>query len=80
MRRFGAASLDLAWTAAGRVDGYWERGLGPWDIAAGVLLVTEAGGMVSGIDGNQIDIRAGTVCAANLELNPQIVRMLKLAG
>ena len=80
VRRFGAASLDLAWTAAGRVDGYWERGLGPWDIAAGVLLVTEAGGMVSGIDGNQIDIRAGTVCAANLELNPQIVRMLKLAG
>ncbi len=54
VRRFGSAALDLAWTAAGRVDGYWERGLGAWDIAAGILLVTEAGGVVTAMDGGQV--------------------------
>ncbi len=47
VRRFGAASLDLAWVAAGRFDGYWERNIKPWDVAAGVLMVTESGGKVS---------------------------------
>src|SRR5487761_671626 len=50
LRRFGAASLDLAFVAAGRLDGYWERDLSPWDIAAGQILVREAGGIVSGIE------------------------------
>ena len=47
MRRFGAAALDLAWTAAGRIDGFWERGINLWDTAAGMVLVREAGGVVS---------------------------------
>ncbi len=47
IRRFGSAALDLAWTAAGRFDGYWELGVAPWDIAAGILLVREAGGIVT---------------------------------
>ncbi len=51
VRRFGAAALDLAWVAAGRFDGFWERDLSPWDIAAGILLVTEAGGRVTDADG-----------------------------
>ncbi len=51
IRRGGSAALDLAWVACGRLDGYWETGLGPWDVAAGFLLVTEAGGITSSIDG-----------------------------
>ena len=54
LRRFGAAALDLAWVAAGRFDGYWERGLSPWDMAAGIALVREAGGFVTDIDGRDI--------------------------
>ena len=53
LRRFGAAALDLAWVAAGRFDGYWERNLSPWDFAAGVLIVREAGGFVTDLDGNE---------------------------
>ena len=52
LRRFGAAALDLAWVAAGRLDAYWERNLSPWDMAAGLLLVREAGGFVTDLDGN----------------------------
>ena len=59
LRRFGAAALDLAWVAAGRFDGYWERSLSPWDIAAGVSLVREAGGFVTDLDGNERTIGAG---------------------
>ena len=51
LRRFGAAALDLAFVAAGRFDGYWERNLSPWDIAAGLILVREAGGFVTDLDG-----------------------------
>src|SRR6202034_770052 len=51
LRRFGAAALDLAWIAAGRLDAYWERDLSPWDMAAGMILVREAGGFVTDIDG-----------------------------
>ena len=80
VRRFGSAALDLAWTAAGRVDGYWERNLGPWDVAAGVLLVAEAGGSVTSLDGGPVDIRAGSICASNAELLPQILELLKAAG
>jgi myo-inositol-1(or 4)-monophosphatase len=80
IRRFGSASLDLAWTAAGRVDGYWERNLGAWDIAAGSLLVTEAGGKISAFDGGPVDLRSGAICAANQALHPQLLDLLKLAG
>ena len=59
LRRFGAAALDLAWVAAGRFDGYWERGLSPWDFAAGSLIVREAGGFVTDLDGNEAHMVAG---------------------
>ena len=69
IRRFGAAALDLAWVAAGRYDGYWELGLKRWDLAAGVLLVREAGGFVT--DPNGQDPRdTGEVIAANPHLHP----------
>src|SRR5277367_3532447 len=71
VRRFGSAALDLAYVAAGRFDGYWERGLGKWDIAAGILFVTEAGGMVTDADGGADPLGAGTILAANPELHPQ---------
>jgi myo-inositol-1(or 4)-monophosphatase len=80
VRRFGSAALDLAWVAAGRYDGYWERDLKAWDVAAGVLLVTEAGGMVTAVDGGALDLNAPTICAANLELHPVLVERLKAAG
>ena len=63
MRRAGAAALDLAFVAAGRVDGYWERGLQPWDLAAGVVLVEQAGGVVSGYGGEPLDLTSGRVVA-----------------
>jgi myo-inositol-1(or 4)-monophosphatase len=63
MRRWGAASLDLAYVAAGRFDGYWERELQAWDIAAGLLLVKEAGGLVSAIrDGDDILDKGAIIC------------------
>jgi myo-inositol-1(or 4)-monophosphatase len=79
VRRFGSAALDLAWVAAGRYDGYWERDLSPWDIAAGVLLVTEAGGKVTDADGGEEALRAGSVCAGNLEIQPQLLERLRAA-
>jgi myo-inositol-1(or 4)-monophosphatase len=68
MRRWGAASLDLAYVAAGRFDGFWERELNAWDIAAGMLLVKEAGGMVEGIREGQNPLESGSVIAGNQAL------------
>ncbi|MBW4617862.1 MAG: inositol monophosphatase [Cyanosarcina radialis HA8281-LM2] len=65
VRRSGAASLDLAHVACGRVDGFWERGLSPWDIAAGVVIVREAGGQVTAYDGSPLDISSGRLLATN---------------
>ena len=64
-RRAGAASLDLAYTAAGRLDGFWEMKLKPWDVAAGQLLVTEAGGQVSDFNGRPLDINGQECLASN---------------
>jgi myo-inositol-1(or 4)-monophosphatase len=80
VRRFGSAALDLAWVAAGRYDGYWERDLSPWDLAAGVLLVTEAGGKVTDADGGEDVLAAGSVCAGNLEVHPQLLDRLAAAA
>ncbi len=80
VRRFGSAALDLAWVAAGRFDGFWERDLNRWDIAAGLLLVTEAGGKVTDLDGEGEMLAKGSVCAANMELHPQLLEKLKAAG
>src|SRR5690606_38002557 len=76
IRRFGAASLDLAYVAAGRVDGYWERWLSPWDIAAGILMVREAGGFSSDISGGQNMLEDGTIVAANEPIHRQLLQQL----
>ncbi len=65
MRQWGSAALDLSYVAAGRFDGFWERELKPWDVAAGVLLVREAGGMVSGLRDGQDPVEDGALVAAN---------------
>ncbi|RAK59141.1 inositol monophosphatase [Phenylobacterium hankyongense] len=79
VRRFGSAALDLAWVAAGRYDGYWERDLQSWDIAAGILLVTEAGGKVTDAEGQVDPLVTGSICAANLEIHPQLIERLRAA-
>ena len=79
VRRFGAASLDLAYVATGRVDGFWERGLSPWDVAAGILLVREAGGVISDLDGGA-KVLDGQILASNEHLHPLILKLLKDAG
>jgi myo-inositol-1(or 4)-monophosphatase len=79
VRRFGAAALDLAYVAAGRFDGFWERGLKPWDMAAGILLVREAGGFVSDLDGGSRALEAGHILAANDTLHPMLLKLLKAA-
>ena len=65
VRRLGAAALDLAYVAAGRYDGFWESNLKPWDIAAGILLVTEEGGIISDLKGGDTFLQTGDVLAAN---------------
>jgi len=80
LRRFGAASLDLAFIAAGRLDGYWERNLQPWDMAAGQILVREAGGTVSGIAGDDDPLKTGNVIAGNEFIHAELVKILKPLG
>ena len=65
VRRSGSAALDLAHVACGRLDGYWERGIAPWDIAAGVVLLSEAGGKVTAYDGSPLSIESGRILATN---------------
>ncbi len=77
-RRGGSAALDLAYVAAGRLDAYWEAGLQPWDIAAGCLLVQEAGGMVTDIQGSSLNLEKGDVLAANPKLHGAFVELLKV--
>jgi myo-inositol-1(or 4)-monophosphatase len=77
IRRCGAASLDLAYTAAGRFDAFWERGLNAWDMAAGILLVREAGGIVTNIDGSPDPFSNGDVLAANQELHPLLMGLIQ---
>jgi myo-inositol-1(or 4)-monophosphatase len=79
LRRFGAASLDLAWVAAGRFDGYWERGLSPWDIAAGIILVREAGGFVTDLEGGDTMLSSGDISAGNEGIQRDLLRTLKEA-
>lgn len=76
IRRFGAASLDLAWVAAGRFDGFWESSLKPWDTAAGCLLVREAGGFVSDYRGRSLPIHSDQVLAANDGLHSRLHKLV----
>jgi myo-inositol-1(or 4)-monophosphatase len=76
VRRFGSAALDLAYVAAGRFDGYWERGLNAWDVAAGAVLVREAGGHCKEIDGGDF-LKTGNVVAANERLMPLLIKAVR---
>ncbi len=76
VRRFGSAALDLAWVAAGRFDGFWERNLGPWDVAAGIVLVREAGGYVTEIAGPGRPGSGASILAANDALHRPLMRLL----
>jgi myo-inositol-1(or 4)-monophosphatase len=80
LRRYGAATLDLAWIAAGRLDAYWERDLSPWDLAAGGLLVREAGGFVSDCDGGDAIFAKAQVVAGNDTMHHELLRLLKEAA
>ena len=76
IRRFGAASLDLAWLAAGKFDGFWESGLKPWDVAAGILLVREAGGFVTDFRGGNQPMERQQVIAGNDALHSRLHKLL----
>lgn len=78
VRRVGAAALDLALTASGQFDGYWEMKLKPWDMAAGVLLVAEAGGKVTNYAGAPVDLEAGEVVASNGHIHDELVAAIAL--
>ncbi len=77
VRRWGAAALDLAYVAAGRYDGFWERGLKPWDVAAGLLLVREAGGFTGPIRDGQDVLESGNVIAANSEIFEPFAKIIR---
>ncbi len=76
IRRFGSAALDLAWVAAGRYDGFWESGLQIWDVAAGILLVREAGGFVSDFRGGERVIDRGEIIAASDAIHSRLHRLI----
>jgi myo-inositol-1(or 4)-monophosphatase len=80
VRRFGAASLDLAMVASGRFDGFWERDLSHWDLAAGLLLVSEAGGLWTDMAGGADVLGTGGIVAGNPEIQPQLLARLKAAA
>ena len=80
LRRSGSAALDLAYVAAGRYEGFWEPGLAPWDIAAGALLVREAGGFITTIDGGDGFLASGDVLAANDKLHQPLMALLAGRG
>jgi myo-inositol-1(or 4)-monophosphatase len=77
VRRAGAAALDLAYVACGRLDAFWELGLSPWDMAAGALLVQEAGGLVGDLQGEQTWLDSGDIIAATPKVFPQLVEALR---
>ena len=77
IRRAGAAALDLAYVACGRLDAFWEMGLSPWDMVAGALLVQEAGGLVGGFSGEQDWLASGDICAATPKLFPPMLEALR---
>ena len=79
VRRLGVASLDLAYVAAGRFDGYWEFNLSPWDLAAGILIIREAGGYVTDIGGGSGMLARGDVLAANTHLHEPLMQLLNKA-
>ena len=77
VRRLGSAVIDLAYVACGRLDAFWEMGLSPWDMAAGALLVTEAGGLVADLQGEQSYLESGDICAATPKVLPVLLGALR---
>jgi myo-inositol-1(or 4)-monophosphatase len=80
IRRTGAACIDLAWTAAGRFDAYWEHALQPWDMAAGIVLIREAGGMVTDLNGGQEMFDSGGIAVGNSYVHKQLLALLETTG
>ena len=76
VRRLGCASMDLAGVACGRLDGYWERGIQPWDMAAGIVILREAGGKITAYDGSPLDIASGRVLATNGSIHDELSQAL----
>ncbi len=79
VRRTGAASIDLAWVAQGRFDGYWERYIQSWDIAAGIVIVREAGGLVSDMEGRQNMLNAGEIVCGNEYIHAALLKRIAAA-
>ena len=77
IRRSGSAALDIAWVAAGRYDAYWEKGLSLWDIAAGIVIIREAGGVITGFDGDESDLFNGNVIAGNDNIHEALLKKIK---
>jgi myo-inositol-1(or 4)-monophosphatase len=77
VRRAGAAALDLAYVACGRLDAFWELGLSPWDMAAGTLLVTEGGGLVGDLQGEQTFMESGDICCSTPKVFPALLDTLR---
>jgi myo-inositol-1(or 4)-monophosphatase len=80
LRRFGAAALDLAWVAAGRLDAYWERNLSAWDMAAGLILVREAGGFASDLDGGEDIFDKREILAGNEAMQRELLALIRQAN
>jgi len=78
-RHMGSAALDLAYVAAGRIDAYWERGIKAWDVAAGVLLVREAGGFVTSIENDDNPVHSGNLVAGNQQVQNDLRKIIKAA-
>jgi myo-inositol-1(or 4)-monophosphatase len=79
IRRTGAAAVDLVWTAAGRFDGYWEHGLNPWDMAAGIIIAREAGGIVTDSSGGNDMLKGGGIVAGNAAIQRGLLGILRAA-
>ena len=79
VRRLGSAALDLCYVAAGRFDGFWEQSLRPWDVAAGALIVEEAGGRITGMDGTRFDPAAAHLVASNGRIHEAMLQVIKRA-
>jgi myo-inositol-1(or 4)-monophosphatase len=80
VRRMGAAALDLAWTAAGKLDGFWERNLNPWDLAAGIVILREAGGFMSDADGKDRILEEGSIVAGNETIHRHLLKLVRTAA
>jgi myo-inositol-1(or 4)-monophosphatase len=78
LRRPGSAALDLAYVAAGFIDGFWEMKLNQWDMAAGALLIMEAGGLVTGIDGEDTYMDSGSIVAGTPKIFPELLKTLQM--